>query len=274
MRRRTAAGLTWAAVAVVCLALGGCAVDAGDTDEPAGSVSVSSSAQTPTSSTPSSQTITSAAETTATSRPPASPPTSTKTPSAGGAAARARAAQIKAADLPGFNDQWVWDRSKAVRGPGPQPPPVCSVTGLDAIGASAVYRTNFASSLSSQAFAVQVTAVFPDVQTAVTAERVLLAWHDRCQRRVDKLGLQDAEVAALSAVPTKAGPAQQWMTTYRPVPGDSDSVWFNAEGFVRSADMITYLVIRNAGQDYNYPRGEEPVARALGVAASYLLDGG
>ncbi len=138
------------------------------------------------------------------------------------------------------------------------------------IGGSVAYRTDYGSSRSTDADAVQVTAVFPDEQTASTAEQILVAWHDRCQQRVDKQGLEDAEVSAISEVPTDVGPGRRWMTTYRPVPGEPDSVWFNAEGFVRSADMITYLVIRNAGQDYNYPRGKEPIDHALKVAARYL----
>jgi hypothetical protein len=138
------------------------------------------------------------------------------------------------------------------------------------IGGSVTYRTNFASSLSGDARAIQVTAVFPDEQTAITAEQVLLAWHDRCQQRVDQTSFDDPEVSSISEVPTDVGPGRQWMTTYRPVPGDPDSTWFNAEGFVRSADMITYLVIRNAGQDYNYPRGKEPMDDALKVAGRYL----
>ena len=51
-----------------------------------------------------------------------------------------------------------------------------------------------------------------------------------------------------------SAPAHQWLTTYRSGAGDPDSGWFNAEGYVRDGDMITYLVIRNAGQDYNYDR--------------------
>jgi len=284
MRRRTPGGLTASAAVVVCLALGACTAEpatddpettatGSPTSDPAASTTSASPSTTVEESTTSQSRSTPSTTTPSTTTPGATsqtPTATTPTPPASSAAGRARAAQIKAAELPGFNVQWVWDRHRTFRGPGRKLPPVCSVTSLISIGGSVAYRTDYGSSLSTDAAAIQVTAVFPDEQTASTAEQILVAWHDRCQQRVDRQGLEDAEVSAISEIPTDVGPGRRWMTTYRPVPGEPDSTWFNAEGFVRSADMITYLVIRSAGQDYNYPRGKEPIDKALEVAARYL----
>lgn len=274
MRRQTRAGLSAWGAATACLVLGGC------TSEPATDAPESSSAGPTASDEPASTALspapTSVERTTASQSPRApsvnTPTSSTTTPRARTAATRARDAQIKAADLPGFNQAWAWDRHRTMRGAGRRLPPVCSVTSLVSIGGSVAYRTDYASSLSKDATAVQVTAVFPDIQTAITAEQVLATWGDRCQRRVRQQDLEDARVTAMSQVHTDAGVGRQWMTTYRPVPGEPDSTWFNAEGFVRSADMITYLVIRSSGQDYDYPPGEEPIANALQVAGRYLRE--
>lgn len=274
MRRHTGGGLVTSAVVGLSLALGACtARPATDDPETTATGSPTSDPAASTTSAPPSTTVEESTTSQSGSTPSATtetPTATTPTPPASSAAGRARAAQIKAAELPGFNVQWVWDRHRTIRGPGRQPPPVCGVTSMISIGGSVAYRTDYGSSRSTDADAVQVTAVFPDEQTASTAEQILVAWHDRCQQRVDRQGLEDAEVSAISEIPTDVGPGRRWMTTYRPVPGEPDSVWFNAEGFVRSADMITYLVIRNAGQDYNYPRGKEPIDIALKVAARYL----
>ena len=275
MRRRTPGRPTASVAVVVCLALGGCTADTPAPDDPE-----SSSVDSPTSDPATSATSTApstpgeastTSQSTTTTPDTTQPPTTTRpTPPASSAAGRARAALIKTAELPGFNEEWVWDRHRTLRGPGEEPPPVCSVTSMISIGGVVASRTDYRSSLSEDASAVQVTAVFPDEETAVTAEQVLVAWHDRCQQRVDKQGLEDAKVTATAEVKTDVGPGLQWMTTYRPVPGEPDAVWFNAEGFVRSTDMITYLVIRNPGQDYTYPRGKEPIDNALKVAGRYL----
>ncbi len=280
MRGRTPGRL--AAAVVVCLALGGCTAVTPASDDPESSsvdsptpdpaVSSTSAAPSSASTAPSAPAEASTTSQSTTTTPDTTqPPTTTRpTPPASSAAGRARAALIKAAELPGFNEEWVWDRHRTLRGPGKEPPPVCSVTSMISIGGVVASRTDYGSSLSENASAVQVTAVFPDEETAVTAEQVLVAWHDRCQQSVDKQGLEDAKVTAMSEIKTDVGPGRQWMTTYGPVPGEPDAVWFNAEGFVRSTDMITYLVIRNAGQDHNYPRGKEPIDNALKVAGRYL----
>ncbi len=269
MRRRTRSGCQLATAALLAgVALSGCSDDTPGSGDRTSGPSTPTVAETrttermtsvrPTQSQPTTSDATSATTTTA-------EPTST-------AAQRARQAQIAPAELPGFNDEWVWDRAKSQRGTGHRPPPVCSVSDLVAIGGVLAHRTDYRSSLDPDARAVQVTAVFPDEETAVTAEQVLASWHASCERRLLKRGLEDVRVPPMSQVTTDVGAAQQWLTTYQPVPDQPDLAWFNAEGYVRSGDMITYLVIRSAGQDYNYPRGKQPMQLAVKQAASELSE--
>ncbi|MBA3309378.1 MAG: hypothetical protein H0U28_04850 [Nocardioidaceae bacterium] len=185
---------------------------------------------------------------------------------------RARQVLIPKSRLPGFNEQWVWDHASTRRGPGEQPPGVCLQSSLTAIGGVVEYRRSYSSSLSRRDTAVQVGVVFPDEQTATTAVDVLRAWQQRCDAHATEEGdLLRVQVSAVRTVRTKVGAGEQWMVTYRPVPGEPDSVWFNAEGYVRDGDTLTYLVIRSAGQDYNYPSGAEPIDNALRTAGRYLL---
>ncbi|MBA2697448.1 MAG: hypothetical protein H0U61_01595 [Nocardioidaceae bacterium] len=183
-----------------------------------------------------------------------------------------RAALIPAGELPGFNDTFRWDRQRIRRGPGPHPPPACSRSSLLSIGGVAAARSDYRSSSDDSTYAVQVTAVFPDKQTAARSESVLIAWHDRCQQLLGQQGRTSARVSSIADVATDVGIGKQWLSTYRPVPGDREASYFHAEGFVRAGDRISYLVILSAGQDYNYEPGEEPMAKALEKAGDYLRD--
>lgn len=180
---------------------------------------------------------------------------------------RARQAQIPRSELPGFNEQWRWTDSKQVK----DAKSLCMRSPLTSIGAVNQVSTKFGNADTMTATAVQITGVFPDEHTALTATAVLTAWHDKCGAfATEEVGLKRVDVSDIRSVPTSVGSGRQWMVTYRPVPGEPDSVWFNSEGFIRDGDTITYLAYKSAGQDYNYPAGQEPIDRALVVAASYL----
>ncbi len=266
-RTRSACQLATAAL-LTSVALTGCSDDEPDAGGRTSSQSIPAGGETRTT-----ERMTSVQPTE--SEPTTSDATSTTTSTAeptSTAAQRARQAQIAPAELPGFNDEWVWDRAKSKPGTGQRPPPVCSVSNLVAIGGVLAHRTDYRSSLDPTARAVQVTAVFPDEETAVTAEQVLSSWHASCERRLMRRDREDVRVPPMTQVTTDVGAGQQWLTTYKPVPGQPDLAWFNAEGYVRSGDMITYLVIRSAGQDYNYPRGRQPMQLAVKQAARELSE--
>jgi hypothetical protein len=187
--------------------------------------------------------------------------------------ARAKKAQIPASAMPGLNDQWFWKKQSAGPGPGTDVPSVCQKASLTSIGAVTEYRTNYASPLDRDAYAVQMTGVFPDEQTVATTEEVLQAWHGQCKTHASKdLGLQRVKVGELATVPTEAGEGHQWLTIYGPAPGGSaDEGWFEAFGYVADGDTLTVLVIANVGQDYNYEAGQQPMDLAVQEAARRLI---
>lgn len=172
--------------------------------------------------------------------------------------------------MPGLNESWVWDGARTRRDGGPTPPGACLQASLTAIGGFAEARRDYTSTLSSGADATVLSVVFPDVQTTRTAVSVLTAWQGRCKRHATReLGHADVGVTAPETLATAVGPGTHWMVTYGPGP-DQDMQWFDAEGYVVDGDTLTYVVIRVASQDYNYPAGQTPVEQALRVAGERL----
>jgi hypothetical protein len=265
---RSAAVVTVAACAVA-LTLGGC--DKGS-DAPSADPTTNGPPSSPAG--PSTSTNTSTEPTTPDdpSTPTTSTSTSTQKPQVDDSPAkRARRAQIKAAAFPGFNAGWVWDSAEGHSGQGRANRSTCLHTDLTAIGGVSEFSTTFKSSLDDTAVAYQLTAVFPDEHTAITAESVVTSWQQKCDSyATDELHLKHVNVGAVGDVSTSVGAGKHWLVTYRPVPNEPNSVWFNAEGLVRDGDVITYLVIRNAGQDYNYEPGTTPMELALALAGDAL----
>ncbi len=257
------------------LGIAGCTTDPTPPDEaqspttsPQGSTSQATSPDATTDETsptepPASTTSTEPDETTTTVPTPTTSSTAVS-------ARRLRAALVPAAELPGFNDSWTWDRQRVFRGAG-LALPGCSRANLIAIGGVAAVLSDYRSPASDDtAYAVQVTVRFPDEQTASRAESVLIAWHDRCEKTLRQQGRKNPQVGDIAAVTTDVATARQWLSTYGPVPGDPDATYFHAEGFVRSGHLLSYLILHNAGQDYNYEQGDEPMANALKKAAEFL----
>jgi hypothetical protein len=195
--------------------------------------------------------------------------TSSSGPVQNSAPQRATTAQIPAAQLPGFTAGWTWDRTSPSRGLASP----CLRSGLVSIGAvTEVGRTFHDSSAPASSTAAQVTAVFPDEHTALTAAAVLTAWHDDCAKNAAAHGLQDVVVRPLSAVPTPVGTGQQWLVTAQPsTGGQRSSQLFVWQGFVRDADTITLLVYARVAPHYTYATGTQPIDRGLAVAGDYLL---
>lgn len=205
-----------------------------------------------------------------TQTPPATPAsTTTTTAQQDSAPGRAMHTLVPADKLPGFNPQWTWDQTAAL-GSRRLPSP-CLLSGLESIGAVKDAGRSYASrSGSATDEAAQLTGVFPDEHTALTAVSVLTAWHDKCAASAAAAGLGHVKVSQLRDVPTPVGIGKQWMLSYRPVAGQPRSAGFVSQGFVRDGDTISVLVYRNAGQDYNYEVGHEPIDLGLAVAGHYL----
>lgn len=194
--------------------------------------------------------------------------TTQQLPPADSTAERARRAQIPPAQLPGFDAQWAWETRSAAPGPGRDEPSVCLQSSLTGIGAASEYRTDFAGPPSGTQTAVQMTAVFPDAQTATTAADVIESWRRTCSAHASAdLGLAGARVTQVGVVPTPVGAGYRWLVTYRA--GTPEADWSQAEGFVTDNDTMTYLVFRSAGQGHD-AAGASPIDRALAVAGRFL----
>lgn len=247
-----------------------------ETTSPASTQPTSEAAQSTPLTSATTSTQTPPADTTS-SAPPSSPSASAPpdSPDSGAtgddsSAARAHRSLIPKAKLPGFNEQWVWDGAETLRSGGRTPPGVCLQASLTAIGGFAEARRDYTSSLSADAHATVLSAVFPDPQTTRTAVSVLSAWQDRCQRyATQELGYRDVRVTETETEPTRVGPGVHWLVSHLPGP-DRESRWFDAEGYVVDGDTLTYVVIRVAGQDYNYEAGQSPVEQTLRVAGKRL----
>ena len=257
---RTRTSLTaLAAVAALMAALSGCSDDPSDdtadgtSTEPGSTTSAPPSDDEPTEATTSSE-----------------PTETTEQNPNGSTVKRAERAQIPAAELPGLNDGWVWEQESEGEGHGDRPPSVCMQTSLESIGAVGEYRTDYSSSLDDQVRAVQLTAVFPDAQTANLASTVLNSWHAACKDHATGMGLKQVKVGPITKVATSVGTGKTWLTTYGPVKGHPNDSYFHAEGFVTDGDTMTYVVFISPGQDYIYPDGETPAELALKLGADYL----
>ena len=79
-------------------------------------------------------------------------------------------------------------------------------------------------------------------------------------------------MSKISTVDTSVGDGEQWMVTYRPVPERARLGVVPSRG-LRPRRRHPELPDRgdDAGQDYNYERGHEPIDEALRVAADRLL---
>jgi hypothetical protein len=184
---------------------------------------------------------------------------------------RAKKSQIPADQLPGFNDTWTWEIASEGKGDGDTQPSLCMLSPLTSIGAASTYRTDYKHKRDKDSRATVITAVFPDQHTAVLAKTVLRSWQAQCQQRLKReLGYQRAKTTKIQTDSTDVGPGEQWLSSFGPVPDDPDATWFQAEGFVEDADTLSYIVIVNAGQDYNYDTGQQPIDLALMVAGEQL----
>ena len=186
---------------------------------------------------------------------------------------RAKQSQVAMADLPGFNADWTWDKASGKAGPRPPSPGQsrCMQASLTAIGGVVEYSTAYTVAGDRQDEAVLTTAVFPDEHTAQLAESVLASWQKKCRAYMSRQpDVDQVAVTGDRVTKTAVGPAHSRLVGFGPVKGDPDSGYFNGEGYVRDGDVISYLVMHNVGQDYNYEEGQEPVQLGLQAAAEAL----
>lgn len=243
------------------LLLGSLAACGGD-DEPEAAASPSASAsvgESPTASPTATPTETAETPTesasgspTASVAPTASADPTQSTPSTPGTL---REALLAADELPGLNAQspWTAGRTGAV---GTQPFGWCAQFDALTIGAREGVQRQFR---SGDDRAGQQVLDFVDETNAVRAEQVLRRWHQDCRRGN---GVAVRPIQTLAA----GGDAAWW---YLSSTGRAGGQW-ESFGLARSGNRVTLLRMQHAGQDHNYPPGQDPLELGLQTAAAKL----
>lgn len=171
--------------------------------------------------------------------------------------------------VPGLNVQWAWQDGDTGE-PTTDPFGFCAQTApgsdLLSIGATEVVaRTYFPPDDSDDSAAEQI-AEFPDAQTAQRAWSVLGSWRKKCGSTTSAdLNLR---VHGFVPVDVDEGSARWYLLSWQPS-GD-ETGRFEAFGMVLNGTRIAVLRMDNAGQDYNYPVGGEPMVGMTTAAAARL----
>jgi hypothetical protein len=122
----------------------------------------------------------------------------------------------------------------------------CQKTDLTTIGAvDAVSRTFTA---DDGVTATQVVARFADAKSAWRAHRVLTAWREDCEKRVER-----AEVGPLEPITVRTGTADGYRGSFR-----ARSAGL---GILRAGDSLTLVEITAAGD--RYPTSWDPARKAV-----------
>ncbi len=185
------------------------------------------------------------------------------------AASGIRGKLLTAEEVPGFNEEFTWREKSTKRGEGRTPFGTCQKFAMTSIGATKVAVRTFRPGLKSPgSTASNMVAEFADEMTAKRAYEVLKSWREQC---ADQLKRYDRpKVGKLQSVSVDGGATGNWyLLIYGPT-GQPDSAYFDAQGMTRSGSTISLVEMRLVGQDYNYPRGQEPMVDAVETAAARL----
>ncbi|MBD8870534.1 hypothetical protein [Nocardioides donggukensis] len=171
---------------------------------------------------------------------------------------------LTSAELPGLNDETGWETVGEGAGPeGADPAVECHRFSLVDIGAlRSVVRDHTGPGESE---ASQVVARFADAASAERALAVLHTWHEGCAQELDA---GDVRVGNRTPVPTEVGSAERYLLRYGASGAELQT--FSDIALARRGRWLSVLRIATVGQDYNYPAGEEPGARAAAAAALLL----
>lgn len=222
----------------------------------------------PTSPSPTTATPTQPSETTQTATPtpsaaPVQPPPAGSGP---------EAMLLRAREMPGLNEEHGWRTIATDDHERRQPVWACQVTDFFSIGATDVWVRRFVGQPGGAQSAKARSAVitFADSQSAQRAYAVLQAWHDRCEEQLRGFRRVDVD-GSPTPVEVPGGQAEWRMAIYGPAEGEREAAYFDATGYVVEGSRIGLTTMVSVGQDYNYPRGEEPIVEAVRNAATKLL---
>lgn len=170
--------------------------------------------------------------------------------------------------MPGLNKSFSW-RVESTRMRERRLFATCEKFDMTSIGAMRVaVREYQPAGRGSGATAGNLVASFPDVKTAMRAYEVLKSWRGQCEEELSTY--DDREIGNLKPVRTSQGVGNWYLLTYGPVPRKPGLGYFDAQGIVRVGKTISWLEIRVASQDYNYPAGREPMVGAVRASASKI----
>jgi hypothetical protein len=171
-------------------------------------------------------------------------------------------------ELPGLNAAFTWTDGETAPGDD-KAFGACQKFDFLSIGATEVIQRDFAAPTGVDANAAEQIAVFPDAMNTHRAGAVLTAWHRQCAAHIGRL-TKDPKIGQLTDVPVTSGTGSWYLVTLGPSEGIGDQGRFSATGIVVSGTQIALLQMNNAGQDYNYAAGKEPMVGAVQAAAKKL----
>jgi len=202
------------------------------------------------------------------SQPPSAAPQETPEETPDPVARSIRGKLLAADELPGFNDEFTWRVKTTRMREGRQPFGTCHKFAMTSIGASKVMvRTYVPAQKSPGSTASNLVAEFADEMTAKRAYEVLKSWSEQCEEELQ--GYDRTDVGRLESVSVNGAVGNWYLLGYGPA-GDPDSSYFDAQGLTRVRRSVSVLQMRLVGQDYNYPRGEEPMVAAVQGAAARI----
>ena len=175
---------------------------------------------------------------------------------------------LSADEMPGLNRSFTW-RVESTRVRERRLFATCEKFDMTSIGALRVAVREYAPARKGgDGTAGNLVAGFPDVKTAMRAYEVLKSWRGQCAEELSRY--DNRKVGKLQPVRTSQGASNWYLLTYGPVPGKPDLGYFDAQGIVRVGKTISWLELRVASQDYNYPADREPMVRAVRASASKI----
>jgi hypothetical protein len=248
-------GRSRAALLVVPLLLGsgllaGCGVSSDDDQPSASTVSTSPEPSAVSSPTPT---------VTVTASPSPAPPS----PSVAASPSLVpEAALLSASELPPLSDTVRWKQGPT--GPvSTQAIGACAKFDVLSIGAERAVQRTFTAGPGTADTAAQQVATFPDAATTARVGKVLQSWHDSCGKRLPGTKVH---VGPISSVPVGQGTGWWYLVSY--VRGGTGH--FASFGVDVVGTRISLISMDQAGQDHDYPAGQDPMQLAVKAAAGKL----
>jgi hypothetical protein len=198
-------------------------------------------------------------------------PTPTPTPTATSSSSPSSAAEpagalLGAADLPPLNSSSPWTEVRTTV-PGPTNFGLCQQFDTLSIGAMSVVERSYKGGSSGDTAGQQV-AEFPDAQNTVRGNKVLEAWQRDCKREVlsSMRSIKNAKVGALTDVAVPKGKGWYYVVSYT----QGGQGHFHELGVTYNRNRMTLLKMDHAGQDHDYPPGQDPMELAVKAASAKM----